>query len=44
MTYLLGVAQRWPILRTAAGIILVFSLAVPLTWVVCNLVVGLIDR
>ncbi len=39
MTYLAGVVQRWPMLRTAAAIILTFSLAVPLAWIVSNFLV-----
>ena len=39
MTYLSGVVRRWPMLRTAAGIILTFALAAPLAWTVSNLLV-----
>jgi hypothetical protein len=39
MTYLTGVVHRWPMLRTAAGIILTFILAVPLAWAVSNFLV-----
>jgi hypothetical protein len=39
MTYLSGVVHRWPMLRTAAGIILTFVLAVPLAWAVSDFLV-----
>jgi hypothetical protein len=45
MTYISAVAQRWPIFRVAARIILAFALATPLTWLLSNLVVdGLAGR
>jgi len=45
MTYLSGVVQRWPMLRTTAGIIVTFLLAAPLAWAVSNfLVYELIGR
>jgi hypothetical protein len=39
MTYLSGVVQRRPMLRTATAIVLTFSVAVPLVWIVSNLLV-----
>jgi hypothetical protein len=45
MTYLSAVNRRWPILGIAAGIVAAFTLALPLTWLVSNLVVdGLVGR
>jgi hypothetical protein len=40
MTYLSAVAQRWPILRISAGVILAFTAAVLLAWLLTGLVVG----
>lgn len=39
MTSVSGVGQRWPILRTATGIILIFTFATPMVRVVSNLLV-----
>jgi hypothetical protein len=44
MSYLSAVARRWPILGVAGKIILTFALAIPLTWLVSNLVVQLFGQ
>jgi hypothetical protein len=39
MTYLSNVANRWPILRVAPGVLLAFCCSMPLVWLFSNLVV-----